>query len=68
MTTIGNNPFGFHGVDRAVVEAAMRKARRERSEAVWAMLQKIFGRRADHEDKVDQTPADIGSIANAGVH
>lgn len=67
MTTIGNNPFGFQGVDRAVVEAAMNKARRERSEAVWALLQKLFGRRADHEEKTD-TPTNIGSIANAGVH
>lgn len=67
MTTIGNNPFGIYEVDRAVVEAAMRKARRERSEAVWAMLQKLFGRGEDHEEKAE-TPANVGSIANAGVH
>lgn len=34
------------GVDRAVVAAAMERARRERSLAFWAMLRAVFGRKA----------------------
>ncbi len=34
----------FYGVDRSVIEASMRRARRERSEAVWAILQRVFSR------------------------
>jgi len=31
------------------VEALTRKGRRERSEALWRLLQGIFGRSADHD-------------------
>lgn len=40
----------LYGVDRKLVEAAMRRARQERSEAFWSMLQAVFGRRADRDE------------------
>lgn len=62
-----NNPYSANfGVDRAVVQAAMRRARRERNEVVWALLQKIFGPRADQHE--NEPKRDLGHIANAGVH
>lgn len=56
----------YYGVDRNLVQAAIRKARKERSEAMWAMVQKVFGRRADQKD--DQAPVNIASIVGAGIH
>lgn len=40
-----NTPYGHYGIDPRVVEAAMRKARRERSQAMWNMLAGIFDRK-----------------------
>lgn len=56
----------YYGVDRNLVQAAIRKARKERSEALWSMLHAVFGRRADQKDH--EAPANITSIAGAGVH
>ncbi len=36
----------FFGVDRSVVAEAIRRGRRERSQALWAILRGIFGRPA----------------------
>ncbi len=46
----------FFGVDRTVVEAAMLRGRQERSKALWALLQDIFGRpeASQPEDKLAQ--------------
>jgi hypothetical protein len=43
----------FFGLAPNVIEAATRKARRERSEAVWTMIQGIFPSVASDADKVD---------------
>lgn len=56
----------YYGVDRNLVQAAIRKARKERSEAIWSMLQKVFGRRVDQKD--DQASVNITSIVGAGIH
>ena len=50
----------FYGVESHVIEAAIAKARRERSEAVWQMLQKIFGR-SDTEADAHELPANAAA-------
>lgn len=41
-----NKSHGIYGIDPAIIEAAIRRGRLERSQAFWAMLQAIFGRPA----------------------
>lgn len=71
MSTTSKTIQTYHGIDRTIIDAAIRKARRERSEAIWALLQKVFGRRTEQEDdgqKHDEPQINIGSIACAGIH
>jgi hypothetical protein len=37
----------YYGVNPELIDAAIARGRRERSEAVWAMLQMVFGRKAE---------------------
>jgi hypothetical protein len=53
----------LYGVDRKLVEAAMRRARKERSEAFWSMMQAVFGRRADRDDASATAPRQMPSSA-----
>ena len=45
----------FYGIDRAVIEAATRKARRERSVAIHALLGRLFS--SVHDDREDDRTA-----------
>jgi hypothetical protein len=48
------SPYPDYGLEPQVIEAAMRKARRERSEALWSMIAGIFDRKATDEEAVDE--------------
>lgn len=43
------------GIDPAVVEAAVAKGRRERSEAFWSLLTALFGGRQSGHDATHAT-------------
>lgn len=47
MSTSNNNATRapVWGIDPAIIEAAVAKGRRERSEAFWSLLTALFGRR-----------------------
>ena len=49
MSTINHNAnrAPVWGIDPTIVEAAIAKGRRERSEAFWSLLATLFGRQED---------------------
>ncbi len=61
--------YGFYGIDQSVIEASMRKARRERSKAIWDMVSQLFPSVADKtaEDEQSRTrePALAGGVTAA---
>lgn len=61
---MSTSPYGFYGVDQAVIEASMRKARRERSKAVWEMISKIFPSVSDTAAEDDQRRAPEPMLAS----
>jgi hypothetical protein len=38
------------GIDPQIVEAAMNRARKERSDAFWSIMKAVFGRKAGLEN------------------
>ncbi len=55
----------FFGLDRKIIDQAMRKARRERAEAIHSMLRGIFPSVAD-EREADAANAEV-NIGSAKV-
>ncbi len=49
----------LYGVQSELIQSAIRKAQRERSKALRAILQQVFGRREDHReaDKSSAVPS-----------
>ncbi len=66
---MSTTPYGFYGIDQAVIEASMRKARRERSKAIWVMISQLFPsvseKSAEDEDSHVREPALLGGAEAA---
>ena len=66
---MSTTPYGFYGIDQAVIETAMRKARRERSKAIWDMVSQLFPSVADKAAEDDESrtrePALLGGARAA---
>ncbi len=64
---MSTSSYGFYGIDQSIIEASMRKARRERSKAIWDMVSQLFPSVADKsaEDKQCREPALVGGVTAA---
>ena len=66
---MSTNSYGFYGIDQKVIEESMRKARRERSKAIWEMVSQLFPSVADNTAEDEQSrgrePALVGGATAA---
>lgn len=59
-----NHSHEVFGVDRAVIEAAMQRARRERSKALWALVRSVFGGREAGQAEAKLASSQSGTPAH----
>ncbi len=59
------NPL--YGLQKPVVQDAIRRARRERAEVMSALVKKIFQRRGDETAKAGEPELDWKSLTSSGI-